>query len=439
MISIGENKASLCKGDFRPAQFYKGDKKIAGYNVEEFEGENGVTLENCYNDKLHNVQIFGNSIQDGTPTPENPIEVQSVGALQTEGEYAGKYKIPVKARGKNLFKYIKGEIANGSIIEELPTGAIVRGNLAPEQFRNSYSRGWVRPGVSSTSGICPVLHTGDIVTISADITLLELRQDDIFTPTIHIFTREANSGHTSDSTSADSITLNETKRIKRTYTIAEKYNGRTFFPVFTINSNTVKIENIQIEYGDTVTDYEPYIEPQTFDIYLDEPLRKVGDYEDYVDFEKGLVVRNIAKKVFNGTEAWQRFSLGHFGYSIVKIDLPSNKVYCSCNYLRGETWDEIARNSSRTDGNYVVGVAKKSDRINVTPSPALPTMEEWKAQLAAWNEEGNPFTVWYVVPPVEEPFNIPELPTFKGTTIIEIDSDVTATISGKYKKLEEEE
>lgn len=57
MISIGENKASLCKGDFHPAALYKGDKKIAGYAVEEFEGAGGVVLENCYNDKIYDVQI----------------------------------------------------------------------------------------------------------------------------------------------------------------------------------------------------------------------------------------------------------------------------------------------------------------------------------------------------------------------------------------------
>ena len=61
MISIGENKASLCKGDFHPAQLYKGDKKIAGYSVEEFEGEGIVTLTNCYNDKVYDVNIDENT------------------------------------------------------------------------------------------------------------------------------------------------------------------------------------------------------------------------------------------------------------------------------------------------------------------------------------------------------------------------------------------
>ena len=55
MIYTGENKSILCRGDFRPAELYKGDKKIAGYTVKEFEVTGSVTLENCYNDKVYDV------------------------------------------------------------------------------------------------------------------------------------------------------------------------------------------------------------------------------------------------------------------------------------------------------------------------------------------------------------------------------------------------
>ncbi|MBQ8391190.1 MAG: hypothetical protein IJX50_01425 [Clostridia bacterium] len=57
MIYVGENKSILCKGDFRPAQLYKGDKKITGYTVEKFEGTGSVTLENCYNDRVYDVYV----------------------------------------------------------------------------------------------------------------------------------------------------------------------------------------------------------------------------------------------------------------------------------------------------------------------------------------------------------------------------------------------
>ena len=50
---------------------------------------------------MRDYSIYGSSIQDGTPTPDNPVEVQSVGDLITEGEHTGKYKIPVNVNGAN--------------------------------------------------------------------------------------------------------------------------------------------------------------------------------------------------------------------------------------------------------------------------------------------------------------------------------------------------
>ena len=70
MIYTGENKSVLYRGDFHPAQLYKGDKKIAGYELTEFEGTGSVTLENCYNDTLYEAKITGSSGQ------EAPIQAQ---------------------------------------------------------------------------------------------------------------------------------------------------------------------------------------------------------------------------------------------------------------------------------------------------------------------------------------------------------------------------
>ena len=77
MISIGENKAIICKGDLRPAQFYKGETKIAGYTTEEFQGTGSVVLENCYNDKVYDAQISG-SAQSITVRGKNYFDLDKV-------------------------------------------------------------------------------------------------------------------------------------------------------------------------------------------------------------------------------------------------------------------------------------------------------------------------------------------------------------------------
>lgn len=64
MIHIGENKALLCKGDYHPAQLYKGEKKLAGYTMTAFEGTDGAVLTDCYNDKVYDAFIHGKNLLD---------------------------------------------------------------------------------------------------------------------------------------------------------------------------------------------------------------------------------------------------------------------------------------------------------------------------------------------------------------------------------------
>lgn len=68
--------------------------------VRSAEGVTDVTLPRCIDDdSLINLKLYGNSVQDGTPTPDNPVEIRSVGELVTdeEDENFGKYKITIKA------------------------------------------------------------------------------------------------------------------------------------------------------------------------------------------------------------------------------------------------------------------------------------------------------------------------------------------------------
>ena len=67
------------------------------------------------------------------------------------------------------------------------------------------------------------------------------------------------------------------------------------------------INNFQIEEGTTASEYEPYSE-ENYDIYLDEPLRKVGEYSDTLDFISGGSSHVIGSKTFNGEEEWTKSS-----------------------------------------------------------------------------------------------------------------------------------
>lgn len=436
MIYVNDKKAVICKGDFHPAQLYKGDKKIAGYAVAEFEGSGNVTLANCYNDNLHNAVIHGNSVQDGEPTPDNPIEVQSVGEKVTEGENAGKYKVPVKVRGKNLFEYTSNcsYVQSGSNVKQTVTGAIVKGNVNQSGATNSWARGWYTPGY--LKGNCPVLYAGDVVTISADVTLMELRQDSSYNIQVHLYARNTNGYADSVLTT---IPLNKTIRIKRTYTITNYISGKIFYPCFVLNSNVVKIENIQIEYGNTATAYESYIKPQTHNIYLDEPLRKIeGVGTDYIDFENSIVCRRIKEKKFTGSESF--YKNGESFDTTISDGMKSqwaDGINALCNsYINSKDYDGIHK--GRATGKFIFGSAFFGGvaKFNVCDSN-YGTANEFKAFLSERYISGNPIKLYYPLSTSKKSYvELPKLPTFKGTTIYEVDTEITASISGKYKKLE---
>ena len=53
--------------------------------------------------------ISGNTVQSGTPTPDNPIMPQGCGDLETVGAKAGQYKIPISSANTTTLVYL-GEV-----------------------------------------------------------------------------------------------------------------------------------------------------------------------------------------------------------------------------------------------------------------------------------------------------------------------------------------
>lgn len=94
--------------------------------VRSISGIPPITLENCVDDKsVINYQIFGNSVQDGEPSPDNPIEVESVGektknlldeslfltvssvSKTEDGYYSKVYSLPIPGFRSNLKAVLK--------------------------------------------------------------------------------------------------------------------------------------------------------------------------------------------------------------------------------------------------------------------------------------------------------------------------------------------
>ena len=192
--------------------------------------------------------------------------------------------------------------------------------------------------------------------------------------------------------------------------------------------------------GDLVTDteseyYGKYDIPitvtgtrsETMHIYLDEPLRKVGDYADYIDFKNQKVVRKVKEKQLVGAEQWSRYSSFRGFYSGISDMLIQDSGYGFCSHYPRTTKPENM--GVRFGANNTVAYFTQ---LYTDENPL--TTNEWKAKLAEWNASGNPLKVTYILAEsTEENISLPALKTFKGTSVMSVDTAVLpSNIKAKY-------
>lgn len=98
-----------------------------------------------------------------------------------------------------------------------------------------------------------------------------------------------------------SISKINNKNISGTIDVTDCYEI-AFFWWYSETLSEGDICDVMVCEGSEVLDYEPYYEgykipikvnDDTTNIYLDEPLKKVGDYADYIDFKNQKVYRNV--------------------------------------------------------------------------------------------------------------------------------------------------
>ena len=267
------------------------DLKGTGSEITNTKGTNSVSVDNAK--LLSNYRIYGNSVQGGTPTPDNPVEIESVGDLVTDTSDSnnGKYKIGIKTTGKNLItaKELYGSLLTGT---SSSYSEIVFNQKNSIKFVDNSTKKYTKIKFKEKTSY----------TVSFDYAQsISSNGAPQHTATLFVFyyTDGTSDGLTvtNASDSVDwkhvSLTSNSSKTISSIGTAS--YNYRYF--------NYIDVDTFQLEEGSSATDYEPYNE-ETTNIYLTEPLRKIENYTDYIDFKSGKVVRNIYEGILDGTVNW---------------------------------------------------------------------------------------------------------------------------------------
>lgn len=209
------------------------------------QGETHITDSD--NGKIQDMMLYGKSSQDGTPSPENPVEIKSV------------VNPVIKICGKNLFDSKKFPIILNRAIDTNT------GNLYESSSGN----------YCATEKYIPFPYSGKKVSFNASMSLCAYDKDYKFISTVN------------------------------------KNNGQvptgTMYVRFDIR--TEDKDKAQIELSENTTTYEPYKE-QTIQLPITLNAIQVSSggnvtingqqyIADYVDVERGKVVRMCERKTFN--------------------------------------------------------------------------------------------------------------------------------------------
>ena len=150
-----------------------------------------------------------------------------------------------------------------------------------------------------------------------------------------------------------------------------QYAGASYIRLvqFKSTDDTFDGLDLQMEEGDTVTDYEPPM-VQTATITLTEPLRGIGDYRDRIMCRDGVwgIERQFIALTFDGSENWEyhgtaasdQFRLALSNYmGVIKNEENADKpIKIICDRLKAgsssNTYGRIECISSNTSGRIYI-------------------------------------------------------------------------------------
>ena len=330
---------------------FTSDKEKTGVDEVQFKGR-----------KLVDVTSYGKCEQNGTPTPDTPVDIVcNNGVLKFDNInqeiYADGTVETINVHGKNLF-----DIATAQILFKsgLVTATKTETGYVLENPNTEFN--FILVGIGTVDEL-----DGKTITASCS----------------------ADRGYNFIYSNADGS--NRSYINATTMTISKvAAGGRTNVSVrLTANSSqgtSFTYNNIQVERGSTATDYAPYYNGGTA---TTEMLLKVGDYQDQQEIIDGTVTRNVGVKVFDGTEAWIRSDQSGFMYIDNLIQFSTGAPLCS-HYL-GTT-----RASASGSNKIRLAISGSNYRTIIYASLSdYQTAESFKQWLADQYNAGTPVIVVY--------------------------------------------
>ena len=207
-----------------------------------------------------------------------------------------------------------------------------------------------------------------------------------------------------------------------------------FFISAGVSFDNYKVK-IQLEKGNKTTEYEKYVEPQTTNIYLDEPLRKISSNADSIIYKDKMLNKNISSIILTDEEGvkwyyWETSktenTMGVYYNNpevlgVYKSPKFKNLIGFS-NYFKLITKAVNLQNDSLVGGMYF---APGSDPPYISFKVPYTNLTEWRNHLKELNENGKPLEVVYeLIETEEKDIALPRINVSEGASIIEFDTDI---------------
>lgn len=395
---------------------------------------NPITLTDSAENKPLGKTLYGWSKQDGTPSPENPVEIESAG---------GDGKIGVSVRGKNLFHIIK-ESDCDKAYDNTTKRIILPGEYLIGLSSNNYHTVFNASIDLNTDSISFIYSgkSGYCVGIGTNCQKSKT----------YAFSFETNKGiayavfYSEDGTYKERVLIS-------TYNVFAVPDYAAYVIIVLANNesavsgNTIWFKNIQIEEAKSVTAYEPYRTPQSTAIVtpnglpgIPVPSNTAGItytdangqawIADEIDLERGKYVQRIGKVDLENL-LWKLigncFRSGAISDSkVYKWTSEIANIICS-HYICKMTSYNMQYNSDGQDnliGMYANQIEIKDTRYNKD-------VDLFKQSLSGV------YAYYVLAIPVERNLTSAELAeytqlySYKPTTVVENDSDCWMDVTYK--------
>lgn len=396
------------------------------YNKEDValatkESETGrITLEGTIDGYIEDYTIYGETIQNGIPSPSEEAVIESVGENGT---------IEIISYGKNLLKgtntldkndevfSIYGQIQTDELYNECYT---LKTNNAWHGYRINFSKIAKRVGIKA----------GDIVTYSIWAKLDGIPIND---STYSVYYGSGGSVYYNEAVGEIKKGVeNNWKQLSYTFEVTEEILNVTSFRIesnYFENSNyTTSIANVifacpQLEIGENATEYEEYKEEKTvINLNTKGSLRNINEDKDYIKYSNGAITRNTGITIID-TDELLFFEAGDY------INMP---FYTSSNIKEaGVLSNYFPRGVLAANKNYDFIFIGRTNMEKYFSS-----VSELNSFIKGKQAEGNPVKFYYTLESSSNEYIfLPKIKTFENVTNIKVNTNVEPSkIEVKYIK-----